>query len=128
MGRRIDHAARRRKLVKILEALPEVTVEEAHDHLRFFVRKKRFGYYLNDHHGDGKIAITCKAPPGEQAALLEWDPVRFYSPPYMGPRGWIALRLDLPDVDWEEVAEILQDAYRMAAPKTLVARLEPPPA
>ena len=45
-------------------------------------------------------------------------------PPYVGPKGWVGLYIDLADVDWGEVTELLGDAYRLAAPKTLVKKLE----
>jgi hypothetical protein len=54
--------------------------------------------------------------------------VRFYKPAYLGPRGWVAVRLDLDDVDWDEVAELALDAYRLTAPKRLQALLGQPPA
>jgi hypothetical protein len=110
------------RLVAICEALPEATVS-GDGHLRFEVRNKTFAYYLQDHHGDGRLALCCKAAPGEQAALIASDPERFYRPAYLGSRGWVSLRLDLPDVDWDEVAELATDAYRLTAPKRLAARV-----
>jgi hypothetical protein len=49
---------------------------------------------------------------------------RFFLPPYVGPRGWVGLYLDLPRVDWEEVRELVTDAYALTAPKRLVAELD----
>src|SRR5688500_17101089 len=86
---------RREKLVALCEELPEVEVQVAgEDHLSFRVRKKTFGYYLFDHHGDGRIAFTCKSTLPEQRQMVVEDPDRFYVPAYLGPKGWIALRLD----------------------------------
>ena len=127
MKRSRDVAARRKRLVTICSALPEVTtlVEGRHDeHLAIRVRKKTFAYYLYDHHGDGRIALWCKAPPGEQGVLVEQDPKRYFVPPYLGPRGWVGVRLDLAKVDWGAIAFLVGMAYRMSAPRTLVARLE----
>ena len=115
-------AKRRAKLVKLAEQLPE-TVVEGDQHLSLSVRKKKFGYYLDDHHGDGIVAITCKAPPGMNQQLTNDFPERYSIPSYTGPRGWVAPRLDLAQVDWDEVAELLTDAYAMTAPKKLVAEL-----
>jgi len=124
-----DVSNRRTRLVKICTALPEVTtlVEgRADEHLTFMVRKKTFAYYLYDHHGDGRIALWCKAAPGEQDVLVEKDPGRYFVPPYLGPRGWVGVRLDLPRVDWGTIGFLVGMAYRMSAPRTLVARLEQP--
>jgi hypothetical protein len=79
--------------------------------------------YLDDHHGDGRLALWCAAPPGAQAELIEQDPDRFFRPPYVGHRGWIGVRLDR-DLDWGEIAGIAEDAYRQVAPKTLLAQLD----
>ncbi|MBA3430601.1 MAG: MmcQ/YjbR family DNA-binding protein [Actinobacteria bacterium] len=114
----------RAKLVEICRSWPEVT-SDGDQHLRFAVRNKTFAYYLDDHHGDGLIALCCKAAPGEQEALLASNPERFYIPSYLGSRGWISLRLDLDDVDWDEVAEIALEAYRLTAPKRLRALVDP---
>ncbi|MGI8439223.1 MAG: MmcQ/YjbR family DNA-binding protein [Thermoleophilaceae bacterium] len=65
------------------------------------------------------MALVCKAPPGENAVLVESDPARFFMPSYVGPRGWIGLRLDTEAVDWDEVAELVLDGYRLVAPKWL---------
>ena len=85
------------------------------------MRGKTFAYYLEDHHGDGRIAVCCKAPPGDQEALVATDAERFYLPAYLARYGWISLRLDLPALDWEEVSELVVDSYRLVAPKRLAA-------
>jgi len=118
-----DVAGRRKRLVALCEALPEAEVERAGaQHLAFKVRKKIFGYYAYDHHGDGRIALLCKAPPGEQSRLLEEDPERYFFPPYVGPRGWVGLRLDTPRVDWKTVKNMVLVSYLLTAPGTMRAR------
>ena len=108
-------------------ALPETNERPSHGAPTFFIRdKKTFVMFLDDHHGDGRLAIWCAAPPGVQALMVDEDPVRFFVPPYVGHRGWLGVRLDI-DVDWDEVAGIVEDAFRTIAPKTLVARLDDPP-
>lgn len=109
---------RRRQIVDICRALPEVTVEEQ-QHITFRVRGKTFAYYLDDHHGDGRVALNCKVPPHENQELVVADPKRFFIPAYVGPRGWVGLYLDLPEVDWDEVSELVRDSYRLIAPKRL---------
>src|SRR5271157_4088001 len=95
--------ARLVRLTKIALALPEAVRECHGSHAQFLVRKKTFAYFLNDHHGDGIVAVTCKVLPGDNAVLASADPERFYLPSYVGSRGWVALRLDVGPVDWEEV-------------------------
>ena len=69
------------------------------------------------------VSLTCKAGPGEQSLLVAADPDRFFVPPYVGSKGWIGVRLDGP-VDWEEIAELAEDSYRLVAPRRLVDELD----
>ena len=118
-------ARRRARLVGLAERLPEVVVR-GDQHLSFAVRGKTFAYYLDDHHGDGLVALACKAPPGLNTHLAGAFPDRFYIPAYVGPRGWLAVRLDLPRIDWDELDALLVDAYGLTAPKRLADLVEPP--
>ena len=115
------------RVTKICLALPQATVEYKGSHAAYLVGKKTFAYFLNDHHGDGIVAVTCKVLPGDNTALIAADPARFYLPAYIGPRGWVALRLDLEKqigkTDWDEVSELIQTSYRLTAPRRLVALL-----
>jgi len=105
--------------------LPEVTERLSHGAPTWFVRgKKTLATVWDDHHGDGRLALICAAPPGVQAQLVDEEPDRFYVPPYVGHRGWIGVRLDVTP-DWSEIREILADAYRCVAPAKLVAELDP---
>jgi predicted DNA-binding protein (MmcQ/YjbR family) len=108
----------RRKVIAICHALPEVTVEEQ-QHVTFRVRGKTFAYYLDDHHGDGRVALNCKAAPNENQELVASEPERFFIPAYLGSRGWVGLYLDLPSVDWDEVSELVRESYVLIAPKRL---------
>jgi hypothetical protein len=109
------------RVSRICLALPETTREVRGRHAGFLVRKKTFAYFLNDHHGDGIVAVTTKALPGDNVALAAAQPARFYLPAYIGPRGWVALRLDVGEIDWDEVAELIAVSYRLVAPKRLAA-------
>lgn len=109
------------RLTKICLALPEATSNRYGSHAGFLVRKKTFAYFLNDHHGDGIVGVTCKVLPGENTALVAAQPDRFYMPAYIGSKGWVALRLDVGRVDWEEVAELVACSYRLVAPQRLAA-------
>lgn len=112
------------RLRGITATLPEVTERISHGAVTFFVRGKRVVAYLtDDHHGDGRLALTCAAPPGVQEEMIQLDPARFFRPPYVGHRGWIGLRLDT-DPDWDEVAHIVEESYRCVAPATLVRTLD----
>jgi hypothetical protein len=118
---------RRTRLVKICEALPEVVADAAGEsHLAFRIRKRIFAYYLFDHHGDGRVAFTCKSTLSEQRRLVKDDPASFFVPAYLGSRGWIAIRLDLDEVDWETVAELARRAYQETAPRKLAAAVDTP--
>lgn len=111
---------------RICLALPEASERPSHGSPAFFVRSRTtFAMFLDDHHGDGRLAVWCPAPPGVQAELAEAEPDRFFVPPYVGHRGWLGLRLDRA-VDWGEVEAILVDAYRTVAPKRLAALLDAP--
>ncbi|MGH2600744.1 MAG: MmcQ/YjbR family DNA-binding protein [Dehalococcoidia bacterium] len=107
------------------QSLPEAT-EKPEGRPTFQVRQKTFAMFMDDHHGDGRVAIWCKAPLGAQDILVGADPDRFFVPPYVGPHGWIGIRLDVAtDVnDWGQVADLVADSYRMTAPKRLRAAFD----
>ena len=102
--------------------LPEATERLSHGEPTWFVRNHTFVMYA-DHHHDDRLAIWCHAPAGFQAAMVGAEPDRFFVPPYVGHRGWIGVRLD-GDVDWGEIAEVAEDAYRVIAPARLIALLD----
>ena len=64
--------------------------------------------------------------PGAQEQLIAEDPDQFFRPPYVGHRGWVGVRIDR-NPDWDEIAAIVADAYRLVAPKRLIAQLDEPP-
>lgn len=101
-------------------ALPGVEVEESDGHLGFLVRRKRFAWLLVDHHDDGRLALCVKAPPGEQEGLLARGDGYFF-PAYLGSRGWVGVSLAPGDApDWDEVASLLEQAWRMTASRMAV--------
>ena len=106
-------------------ALPEVIERASHGEPGFFVRgKKQFVAVDDHHHGAEHLAFWCAAPPGVQQELMAEDPARFFRPPYVGHRGWLGVRLaaaGLAAPDWDELDEIVRDAYRQVAPKSLIA-------
>jgi hypothetical protein len=96
-------------------SLPETSERLSHGAPTFFIRgKKSFVMYLDNHHGDGRLALWCAAPEGMQEALVESAPEHYFRPPYVGHRGWIGVRLDR-DLDWNDVAGAIEDAYERVA-------------
>lgn len=114
--------ALREQVVAFARGLPGVEVD-GDQHLNFVVRRKKFAYYLVDHHGDGRIAIHCRAAPGENELRASVDPDRFFIPPYLGPRGWLGYYLDTTEVQWAEVEALLRTAYLLADPATLARQV-----
>ena len=117
----------KKRLSKIAARLPEVGSRPGGEHGRhigFVVRNKTFAYFTDDHHGDGRLSLICRAPTGEQEALITSQPERFFIPPYLGHRGWVGMWLDVPGLDWSEAEELVIEAYRLAAPKRLIAALD----
>jgi len=93
-------------------------------HAGFRVRGRTFAYYLDNHRGDeGIVGLVCKVRPGENEALIEEDPERFYRPAYMAHHGWVGLRLDRPSVDWTEVEDMAVESYLLVAPKRLATQV-----
>ena len=111
------------KLRALCMALPEVTERLSHGEPTWFVRDKKTFVTLADHHHDDRFGFWCAAPAGAQEALVGSDPEHYFRPPYVGHRGWLGVYLDVT-VDWDEIAEIVTDAYRMVAPSKLVALLD----
>jgi hypothetical protein len=114
------------RLRAICMALPEVTERPSHGAPTWFVRdKKSFVTLWADGHHDNRFAhLWCAGLPGAQTSLIAADSDRFFRPPYVGGRGWIGIRLDgAGPVDWTEIAELCEDAYRSVAPAGLIAKL-----
>jgi phosphoribosylglycinamide formyltransferase 1 len=98
-------------------ALPEADEVLSHGMPCFgIIKGKKFAYVSNDHHGDGKTALLVKiSGPDEQAQLIENAPNRYYRPAYFGD-GWVGIRLDLGDTDWDDIGEWLNKSWRAVAP------------
>lgn len=103
--------------------MPEATERPSHGEPSWFVRDKKLFVMYADHHHDDRLGFWAAAPPGAQEALVSAAPSRFFRPPYVGHRGWVGVYLDV-EVDWDEVAQVVEDAFRQVAPKTLVAQLD----
>jgi hypothetical protein len=106
---------------RICLALPEATEKPSHGEPTFFVKKKVFTMFANNHHNDGHVAVWIPAPPGLQAALIEAEPDKFYKPPYVGVKGWIGV--ELAQVSDDELASYIREAWKLIAPPKLHAAL-----
>jgi hypothetical protein len=109
-------------LRRLCLALPETTERLSHGEPTWFVRDKKTFVTYADHHHDDRLGFWCAAPLGAQEELVGAEPERFFRPPYVGHRGWLGVYLDV-DVDWDEIGEIVLDAYHAVAPKSLVTSL-----
>nr|WP_165799649.1 MmcQ/YjbR family DNA-binding protein [Sphingomonas oleivorans] len=105
-------------------ALPATATKLSHGTPAFSVSGKMFVYFLDDHHGDG-ITSVCVKTSGleEQAMLIESDPDLYYRPAYIGPAGWVGLRLDHGPVDWDHVEDRIRTSWRLAAPRKLAGMI-----
>jgi len=97
--------------------MPESTEKLSHGESAFFVRKKVFVMFANNHHNDGHIAIWVPALPGDQSMLIKNSPEIFFRPPYVGVRGWVGIELDC--IGDEDLAFHIRRAWRLVAPKGL---------
>lgn len=111
------------RLRRIIEAWPETSEKISHGAPTWWGGRKTFATLHDDHHGDGRLAVWIKSTAETQADLVAMDAETFFVPPYMGPSGWIGVRLDR-GADWEMVASLLEDGYRMVAPKRALRRLD----
>jgi hypothetical protein len=106
-----------KRVRRICGALPETTEKLSHGEPTFFVRKKVYVMFANNHHNDGHVAVWIPAPEGTQEILMEEAPHVYYRPPYVGVRGWVGIELE--KIDDEALAEHIRGAWRMIAPKSL---------
>ena len=111
------------RLRAMIEAWPETSEKISHGSPTWWGGRKTFATFTENHHGDDRVAVWVKSSFLEQEARVEADPDTFFVPPYLGPRGWVGMRLDR-DPDWSEVEALLEAGYRMVAPKRAIAALE----
>lgn len=111
---------------EIALALPQAEEAKAHGLANFgIVKGRKFAWFTDDHHGDGVIAVLVKtAGPEEQAMLIEQDASLYFSPAYFGPSGWIGIRLDGGDVDWDMVESRIRASWRSIAPRKLMGLMD----
>jgi hypothetical protein len=105
---------------KICLALPETSERLSHGEPTFFVRKKVFVMFANNHHADGRIAVWLPVPSGFQAELIKTSPAIYFKPPYVGVRGWVGINLD--QIGEDDLRFMIHTAWELIAPKRLLAQ------
>jgi len=108
---------------RICLALPATWEKISHGEPTWFVGKKVFAMFSNNHHGDGHIAVTVPAAIGIQEMLIKKSPKKFYRPPYVGVRGWVGIEVDR--VNDKELAQHVREAWMLIAPRKVRSQLEP---
>jgi hypothetical protein len=104
-----------RRVRRLCGALPQTEEKLSHGEPTFFVGKKVYVMFANNHHGDGHIAVWIPVAAGLQATLLKNEPRKFFMPPYVGVRGWVGIELDA--IDDEELGAYILEAWRLIALK-----------
>jgi hypothetical protein len=115
MGKSDASGEHLRRLRKICSALPETSERLSHGEPTFFVNKKVFAMFANNHHNDGHVAVWIPAAPGVQGMLMSTAPEKYFKPPYVGVGGWVGVELD--QVDDEELACHIREAWQLIAAK-----------
>ena len=110
-----DNGEHLQRVRRICMALPGTTEKLSHGEPTFFVAKKVYTMFADNHHNDGHIAVWLSAPPGAQPALIRQNPKAYFRPPYVGVRGWIAI--DLDHIDDDELGSHIHQAWQMIAPR-----------
>ena len=108
------------RLREVCLAFPEAVESGGVGSPSFKVRDKIFAM---QHGMEGRPSLWLKAPEGVQGMLVQAVPDRFFRPPYVGQHGWVGLWLDI-DLDWDELADLVEESYRMTASKRLSAQLD----
>ena len=122
MLNRPSDPAKVERLRRLCLNLPEAIEKLSHGEPAWFVGGKQFANTA-DHHHDDRLGVWCAAPEGAQEMLVKADPKRFFRPPYVGHRGWLGVYLDV-EVDWGEMAIIIERAHRRVAPRRLLGELD----
>jgi predicted DNA-binding protein (MmcQ/YjbR family) len=114
----------RKRLRAICLALPDAQEKLSHGEPTWFAGKgKVFAMFDDHHHGAPHVSVWIPAPDGAQQILIANDPKRFWRPPYLGHKGWVAIVLDTRP-DWALVADLVEQGYRLVASAKLIAQLD----
>jgi hypothetical protein len=108
----------RAKLITIASTIDGLTTEDVmNQHLKLTAFGKKIGWYMRDHHGDGRLQLNARAMPGVALQLVQQNPIHFHSPAYVAHRGWFGVWLDLDDSPWDEIEDLLRVAAESVRPK-----------
>jgi hypothetical protein len=115
------------RLRRLCGALPEVVEKVSHGAPTWWAGSTKsartFAVFADNHHGSGRVTVWVKSTLDEQQAMVRSAPRTFFVPPYVGPSGWVGVVLDGPDAGWNVLPEILEEGWRLAAPKKLAGAL-----
>jgi len=106
---------------------PAAEEKLSHGAPSFHVRGKMFLTFVDDHHGDGRLAVWCKSSLEEQRRLVAGNPARFFVPPYVGVKGWVGVNVDAANADWIDLAILVEEGWRSVAPARIVRGDDAPP-
>ncbi|MEI2613277.1 MAG: MmcQ/YjbR family DNA-binding protein [Candidatus Promineifilaceae bacterium] len=109
------------RIRRICLALPETSERLSHGEPTYFVHKKVFVMFANNHHHDGHVAVWLPVSPGLQEVLIASAPEKYFKPPYVGVRGWVGI--ELAAVNDEELTTHIREAWRLIAPQKVQALL-----
>jgi hypothetical protein len=112
-----DHIQRVRRIAL---GLPESTEKLSHGEPTFFVRKKVFVMFSNNHHNDGRVAIWIPVPLGHQQTMIAEAPEVYFKPPYVGVKGWVGVQVG--QVNNEILTTLIRQAWKLSAPRALHTR------
>lgn len=113
------------RLAAIVSGLPGTIVSAGHTDTGYLIRGARFAWLLADHNRNHRLELWVKAPRGEQQAVVASDPARYFVPPYFGRHGWIGANvLPADDPDWDEIAALIEQAWRMSAGRQAVRQFD----
>ncbi|WP_082553038.1 MmcQ/YjbR family DNA-binding protein [Phycicoccus sp. Root101] len=102
-------------------AFPATQERASHGEPCWFAGGKKMFVMTSQRHHDDRVGFWAAAPEGVQGSLVAAEPERYFRPPYVGSRGWVGVRLDVDDIDWDRVEAVVEDAWRQVAPKRLQA-------
>ena len=103
-------------------SLPATEERTSHGEPCWFAGGRKMFVMAAQQHHDDRLAFWAAAPDGVQGSLVAAEPERYFRPPFVGTRGWVVVWLDVDDVDWDRVEDVVEDAWRHVAPKRLVAQ------
>jgi len=116
---KLDQGTQLDRVRRICAAMPGTVEKLSHGAPPFFTPKRVYVMFVDNHHGDGHVAVWIPAAPGAQAALIEEAPDTYFRPPYVGGSGWVGV--ELAQVDDEQLGALIREAFRLMSAKTMAS-------